>query len=158
MDAESGKDGDAEEDALGRYARLCFSIYAAHHAFNRAYAPLLEEMGLTYPQYLVLAALWTRDRRRVGEIGRALRLESNTLTPLLKRLEAAGLIRRERDPIDERAVIAALTPAGAALEATARGAPARLLGCAGLTPEEAERLAGALDLVRRRLDGGAQDD
>lgn len=111
---------------------VCFAIYSANGAFNRAYKPLLDEIGLTYPQYVTMIALWEEDGRTVGQLGERLFLESNTLTPLLKRLEAAGLLRRERDPRDERQVRVRLTEAGRALKARAADIPAKLaaaLGC-----------------------------
>ncbi len=95
---------------------ICFALYSAGHAFTRLYKPLLDPMGLTYPQYLVMAVLWEKDGRTVGEIGEKLLLESSTLTPLLKRLEAAGMVRRTRDQVDERVVRIQLTPKGAALK------------------------------------------
>ena len=96
---------------------LCFAVYSAGHAFTRAYKALLEPLGLTYPQYLVLLVLWEGDEIPVKEIGQRLFLDSGTLTPLLKRLEAAGLLRRTRDPRDERQVRIGLTERGRALEA-----------------------------------------
>ncbi|MFD2265185.1 MarR family winged helix-turn-helix transcriptional regulator [Lacibacterium aquatile] len=95
---------------------LCFAVYSAGHAFNRVYKPLLDSIGLTYPQYLVMIVLWERDGQKVGEIGEKLFLESSTLTPLLKRLETQGLIERKRDPIDERQVRITLTQSGRALQ------------------------------------------
>src|SRR5437764_15290881 len=83
---------------------LCFAIYSAGHAFNRIYKPLLQALDLTYPQYLVMVALWSRDDQTVGSLGDKLLLESSTLTPLLKRLEAMGHLTRSRDPADERQV------------------------------------------------------
>lgn len=96
--------------------QLCFAIYSASHAFTRAYRILLEPLRLTYPQYLVLLVLWERDGMRVKEIGAQLFLDSGTLTPLLKRLEGLGYVRRVRDADDERQVTILLTPAGVALE------------------------------------------
>src|SRR5436190_22787125 len=95
--------------------QLCFAIYSTAHAFNRVYKPLLDALGLTYPQYLVMLILWEREGPSVSEIGERLHLDSGTLTPLLKRLEAAGLVRRARDPADERQVRIALTLKGRAL-------------------------------------------
>jgi MarR family transcriptional regulator, organic hydroperoxide resistance regulator len=96
---------------------LCFALHSTSHAMQRAYAPLLDPFGLTYPQYLVLLSLWTDGDQTVGQIARALQLESNTLTPLLKRIEAQGLVQRNRSTRDERQVIVTLTPKGRALEA-----------------------------------------
>jgi DNA-binding MarR family transcriptional regulator len=98
---------------------LCFAVYQANHAFNAAYRPLLEPLGLTYPQYLVMLLLWEADGLAVKEIGQRLGLDSGTLTPLLKRLEAAGLLTRARDGKDERQVRIALTLKGRALESQA---------------------------------------
>ncbi|MEI4488102.1 MarR family transcriptional regulator [Frigidibacter sp. MR17.14] len=94
---------------------LCFALYSAAHAVQHLYKPVLDEMGLTYPQFLVLTALWERDGRTVSDLGQAMRLESNTLTPLLKRMEAAGLLTRARDPEDERQVRITLSDKGRAL-------------------------------------------
>src|SRR6188768_3869885 len=96
---------------------LCFSLYGASMAVNRAYKPMLDELGITYPQYLVLNALWEEDGQAIGAIAERLALESSTITPLVKRLEAAGLLTRERNPHDERQVLARLTGEGRALQA-----------------------------------------
>lgn len=98
---------------------LCFALYSANNAMGRLYRPLLARHGLTYPQYLVLVALWQGDGQKVNDLGTALNLESNTLTPLLKRMEAADLVQRRRNPQDERSVIVSLTTKGRALEAEA---------------------------------------
>ena len=95
--------------------QLCFAVYSTAHAFNRVYKPLLDRLGLTYPQYLVMLVLWERDGVPVKDIGERLFLDSGTLTPLLKRLEAAGLIKRTRSTEDERQVLIALTSQGQAL-------------------------------------------
>jgi DNA-binding MarR family transcriptional regulator len=105
---------------------LCFAVYAAGLAFNTAYKPLLEPLGLTYPQYLVLIVLWERDRRTLKEIGARLHLDSGTLTPLLKRLEAAGFVRRHRDAKDERQLRIELTPKGRTIQVRAAGIRERL--------------------------------
>src|SRR5438552_18981478 len=96
--------------------QLCFSIYSTAHAFNRVYKPLLDKLGLTYPQYLVMMVLWERDGVPVKGIGEKLFLDSGTLTPLLKRLEAAELVKRTRSTDDERHVLIALTPKRHALK------------------------------------------
>ena len=106
---------------LGIDAQLCFALYATSRAVTQAYAPLLAPLGVTYPQYLVLLVLWQDDHLSVGEIGARLFLDSGTLTPLLKRLEAQGLVARRRDPTDERAVRVSLTPAGGRLRGKAPG-------------------------------------
>lgn len=107
--------------------QFCFAIYSAGHALNRAYKPLLDRLGVTYPQYLVLLTLWEEDGQSVGRIGSRLMLESSTLTPLLKRLEGAGIIRRARNPADERQVTIHLTPKGRRLREKARAVPRSVL-------------------------------
>ncbi|HYF56612.1 MAG TPA: MarR family transcriptional regulator [Salinarimonas sp.] len=103
-------------DLLRLDQQLCFAVYAAHHAFTAAYKPLLEPLGLTYPQYLVLLVLWERDGCMVKEIAHRLHLDSGTVTPLLKRMEAGGLLRRLRDTVDERQVRIELTEKGRLLQ------------------------------------------
>ncbi len=114
------------DDALRLDAQLCFALYAASNLITRLYRPLLGELGLTYPQYLVLLVLWEASPRSVGDLGARLHLDSGTLTPLLKRMEAAGLLARRRDPDDERRVLADLTAAGRALQERARRIPPAL--------------------------------
>ena len=139
---------------------LCFSLYAAQHAMQAAYKPLLDPLGLTYPQYLVMAQLWSRDGdetgQTVGEIGAALGLDSGTLTPLLKRIEAQGLIARRRDPDDERQVRVSLTGAGRALRARASPIGACFLQATGLDLSDAVALRGALQGLRARLKAPSQ--
>src|SRR5215472_11062298 len=103
--------------------QICFAVYSAAHAFNRVYKPLLDRLGLTYPQYLFMLALWEREGVPVKDIGERLFLDSGTLTPLLKRLEAAHLIRRTRSREDERQVLVALTSQGQALKEKAKNVP-----------------------------------
>jgi DNA-binding MarR family transcriptional regulator len=100
---------------------LCFAVYSANLAFGRAYKPILEALGLTYTQYIALVALAEEDDQTVGTLGEKLFLESNTLTPMLKKLEQVGYVRRQRDPADERQVRVSLTPAGRALLDTDTG-------------------------------------
>ncbi len=123
---------DADDAAGGELLRLdrqlCFALYSASNRITRLYRPLLDKLGLTYPQYLAMLVLWERAPRTVGELGDALDLDSGTLTPLLKRLEANGLVQRRRDPADERRVIVALTEAGTALRQSALSIP-RSLAC-----------------------------
>src|SRR5215467_14486943 len=107
--------------------QLCFAVYSTAHAFNRFYKPLLDRLGLTYPQYLVMLVLWEQDGMSVKEIGERLFLDSGTLTPLLKRLEKAQLIRRTRSSEDERQVLIALTPQGRALQERAKAVPQSIL-------------------------------
>lgn len=130
---------------------LCFSVYSAGHAFNQFYRPLLDEIGLTYPQYLVMVSLWSRDDQTVKEIGQALSLESNTLTPLLKRLEALDLISRLRDARDERQVRTRLTAKGRALRERAECIPVCVTAALGLFPQELVDLREKLRLVQARL-------
>ncbi|MET7426278.1 MarR family transcriptional regulator [Dactylosporangium sp. NPDC005555] len=117
-------------DVLALDQQVCFALYTASRAVTARYRPLLDELGITYPQYLVLLVLWEHDSRTVKELGAALRLDSSTLSPLLKRLEAAGLVTRARRTDDERSVTVQLTGAGAALRERARAVPARLV-CEG---------------------------
>lgn len=130
---------------------ICFALYSAGHAFTRLYKPLLEPLGLTYPQYLVMAVLWENDGRTVGEIGEKLLLESSTLTPLLKRLETAGMLRRTRDRDDERVVRIQLTPEGAALKQKAVGIP-EAIGCStSLSIPEVVKLTDDIKALRKKL-------
>ncbi len=130
---------------------LCFAVYSAGHAFNRVYKPLLETLGLTYPQYLVMVVLWANDGTTVGSLGEKLFLESSTLTPLLKRLEGMGHLTRRRDPADERQVRLHLTKAGVALRAKARDIPPCILEATGLTAEALHRLQASISAVRENL-------
>ena len=119
-------------EALKLSNQLCFAVYAAAHALNKTYKPLLEPLELTYPQYLVMLVLWEGDGLTVKEIGERLFLDSGTLTPLLKRLEAAGRVRRVRDSTDERQVRITLTDAGRALRQLATEVPPALLCATGM--------------------------
>ena len=138
---------------LGEY--LCYSIYAASHAFNRVYKPLLDRLNLTYPQYLVMVALWEQDDQTVGSLGAKLALDSNTLTPLLKRIESVGYIRRTRDAVDERQVKIRLTDAGQALRAEAASIPACVLEASGLSIEDHRRLQEQIAALRNTLESYA---
>jgi DNA-binding MarR family transcriptional regulator len=130
---------------------LCFALYSAAHAMQAAYKPLLEPLGLTYPQYLALSALWAEDGQTVGQIGAALMLDSNTLTPLLKRLEAAGWVTRRRDTGDERQVRLRLTEAGRDLGTAAGLVPMCFLDKAGMDRDQAAALRDAVMKLRDRL-------
>jgi MarR family transcriptional regulator, organic hydroperoxide resistance regulator len=127
--------------------QLCFPLYAAARAMQQRYRPLLDALDLTYPQYLVMLVLWEEDGPSVSRIGDRLRLDSGTLTPLLKRLEAAGLVERRRSAADGRVVTLHLTKAGHGLRAQAAAVPGQLLAC--LAPQ-----TGDLDLpaLKRCLD------
>jgi MarR family transcriptional regulator, organic hydroperoxide resistance regulator len=131
--------------------QLCFAVYSAGHAFNRAYKPLLDRLGLTYPQYLVMLVLWERDGVPVKDIGERLLLDSGTLTPLLKRLEAAGLVKRSRSTEDERQVLIALTPRGQALKEKARTVPEGILAASNCSVAELLAMKNELVALRDRL-------
>ena len=130
---------------------LCFAVYSLGHAFNRAYKPLLEALGLTYPQYVAMVVLWERDDRTVSELGDKLHLDSGTLTPLLKRLEAAGLVQRARDSEDERQVRIHLTKAGQALKEKALAIPEAILCATGRPRPELRTLNELLLRLRDQL-------
>jgi DNA-binding MarR family transcriptional regulator len=131
---------------------LCFAMYSTSHAFNRVYKPLLDELGLTYPQYIVMVLLWERGGRTVGDLGAKLLLESNTLTPLLKRLEMLGFIKRSRDPADERQVRVHVTEAGRKLRARALHIPRCILDATGLELERAKHLLEEIGALRQALE------
>ena len=135
--------------------QLCFAFYSVTHAFNRAYRRFLDPLGLTYPQYVVLLVLWERDDLAVKEIGERLFLDSGTLTPLLKRLESAGLIRRQRDKKDERQVRIVLTDAGRALKEKARDIPLNVGCMLGLSLDEARALTEQVAKLRGTLHDSA---
>lgn len=120
--------------------QLCFPLYAASNLVTRRYRPLLAKLGLTYPQYLVMLVLWEHPTQSVGNLGDRLHLDSGTLTPLLKRMERAALIRRERDPADERRVLVTLTAAGHRLRETAAEIPASLARQLNFAADDAARL------------------
>jgi MarR family transcriptional regulator, organic hydroperoxide resistance regulator len=145
-------DPTGADDNLHLSAQLCFATYAAAHAFNRFYKPLLDPLGLTYPQYIVLLVLWQSDNITVKEIGLRLYLDSGTLTPLLKRLEAAGIVRRIRDAQDERQVRIRLTPKGWELQAPVAHVWRDVVCGTGLSVEDLNDLKDRLDRVRETLD------
>ncbi|MCQ4159546.1 MarR family transcriptional regulator [Roseomonas sp. GC11] len=133
--------------------QLCFAVYAAAHAFGHAYRPHLEALGLTYPQYLVLLQLWERDDRSVRELGEGLFLDSGTLTPLLKRMEAAGLLTRQRDAQDARLVRIRLTERGLAMQEQVRGLR-QAMACTLDAPQpELDSLREQLKRLAARLRG-----
>jgi MarR family transcriptional regulator, organic hydroperoxide resistance regulator len=137
--------------------QLCFAVYAAAHAFNRAYKPLLDKLGITYPQYLVMMVLWERNGMPVKDIGARLALDSGTLSPLLKRLEKSGFITRLRDENDERQVVVSLTDAGRAAQKEAYAYVAPSMGAAiGCAREEADDLRTRLRSLKTSLDGSAR--
>lgn len=136
--------------------QLCFAVYSTAHAFNKVYKPLLDPLGLTYPQYLVMLILWDEDEVTVKELGQRLQLDSGTLTPLLKRLEANGLVTRRRSQADERRVVVALTEAGKALDAKAGTVPRDLFCSTGLTLDGLNKLRDTLLALRGELISSAE--
>jgi DNA-binding MarR family transcriptional regulator len=131
--------------------QLCFALYSASLAMTKLYKPLLDEIGLTYPQYLVMLALWEQDGVTVSELGDRLSLDSGTLTPLLKRLEAAGLVSRIRDVRDERRVHVTLAAAGRRLKPRAEKIPACILAATQCSVPEIVRLTREVRALRERL-------
>lgn len=131
--------------------QFCFALYSASHAMTKTYKPLLDRLGLTYPQYLVMLVLWEQDAILVKDIGARLFLDSGTLTPLLKRLEANGLVQRNRDPQDERQVRISLSAAGRALRNKATPIPQQLLCASGHDAPALGRLRAELASVRDDL-------
>ena len=138
-----------EEKRLER--QLCFAVYATAHAFTRAYKPILDRVGLTYPQYLVMLVLWEKSRLPVKAIGEQLDLDSGTLSPLLKRLEQNGLIARVRDPKDERQVIVSLTEKGSAMKGEVDTIMTAIGEAAGCSMEEMVSLRERLQRLRSNL-------
>ncbi|MFF3911188.1 MarR family winged helix-turn-helix transcriptional regulator [Streptomyces sp. NPDC001848] len=135
--------------------QLCFALYAAQRAVTAAYRPFLEDLGLTYPQYLVLLVLWERGETTVKELAAALRLDYGTVSPLLKRLEAAGLVRRERSARDERSVLVAVTGRGEELRERAARVPGALLTATGLDGPEIARLREELWRLAEKAEAAA---
>jgi DNA-binding MarR family transcriptional regulator len=131
--------------------QLCFALYAASLAMTKLYKPLLDPLGLTYPQYLVMLVLWQGDGLTVSMLGERLALDSGTLTPLLKRLESAGQVQRLRDSADERRVLLQLTPAGRALKSRALSVPQTIAAASGCELGELASLTARLQALRRQL-------
>lgn len=131
---------EAERDPLRLENQLCFPLYACSRQVVKQYRPYLDEIGLTYTQYITMMVVWAEVRVSVKALGERLFLDSGTLTPLLKNLEAKGLIRRYRSEKDERVLIVELTDRGAALRERAEAVPSRIAECISLAPEEAEEL------------------
>ena len=138
---------DADPPKLADF--LCFAIYSANLAYGKAYKPILDELGVTYTQWITIVALWEEDRQTVSSLGAKLFLESNTLTPILKKLEAMGTIRRQRSTEDERQVIVSLTEAGRALRE--RGLQRTLVKATGLQADEFKNLQKTVTRVRDNL-------
>ncbi|MFH9859794.1 MarR family winged helix-turn-helix transcriptional regulator [Streptomyces sp. NPDC017202] len=144
------------EGSLSLDEQLCFALYAAQRAVTAAYRPILDDLGLTYPQYLVLLVLWERGETTVKELAAALRLDYGTVSPLLKRLEAAGLVHRERSARDERSVLVACTGRGEALKERAERVPGALLASTGLGAAEVARLREELWGLVEKARGAAE--
>jgi DNA-binding MarR family transcriptional regulator len=140
-----------EANLLALDNQFCFALYSTSHAMTKTYKPLLDRLGLTYPQYLVMLVLWEQDGILVKDVGARLYLDSGTLTPLLKRLESNGLVARNRDPQDERQVRISLTAEGRALRAKAEEIPEQLLCATGQEAGTLGRLRGQLATVRDEL-------
>lgn len=141
----------AANDWLQLDGQLCFALYSASLATTRLYKPLLEPLGLTYPQYLALLVLWEHGDQSVGALGEKLFLDSGTLTPLLKRMEAAGWLTRTRAADDERRVVVSLTPAGRSLRQRARVVPQQLAAATGCTASELVTLTQRLQALRDQI-------
>ena len=140
-----------EFDPLSLDNQLCFPLYAASRELTRHYKPFLDPLGLTYPQYVTMMALWEHDEVKVGELGERLHLDSATLTPLLKRLEAHGYVSRRRSAADERAVIVSLTDEGRQLREQALEVPGCIAACISMTPEEGLELKRLLEKLLASL-------
>jgi DNA-binding MarR family transcriptional regulator len=151
-------EGLAAGDLLRLDKQICFSLHAASRAFNGVYRVLLKDLGLTYPQYLVMLVLWERGELPVKKLGEHLRLDSGTLSPLLKRLEAAGLVRRERSVRDERSVEVRLTEEGRALRERALQVPRRISSATGFDLIELRDLRDRLDRLTTALDEAALEE
>lgn len=151
MNAKTSPASEVAKLSLRLDEQLCFSLYAAHLAMNKLYRKLLGQLGLTYPQYLVMMVLWERDDLMVSEIGERLHLDSATLTPLLKRMEAQGVLTRARDARDERQVIIRLTEQGRALRQQAEAVPGSVFCAADCSVDELVQIKTQLDLLRTRL-------
>ncbi|MFG2882406.1 MarR family winged helix-turn-helix transcriptional regulator [Streptomyces sp. NPDC048297] len=154
---EEREESGAAAGSLRLDDQLCFALYAAQRAVTAAYRPLLDDLGLTYPQYLVLLVLWERGETSVKELAGALRLDYGTVSPLLKRLEAAGLVRRERAADDERSVLVTCTGRGERLKERAARVPGVVLTSSGLEAQEVVRLREELWRLTERADGAAAD-
>jgi DNA-binding MarR family transcriptional regulator len=136
---------------------LCFDVYSAARAITRAYRPLLATLGLTYPQYLVMVALWESAPRTVKELGESLELDSGTLSPLLKRLQASGLVTRQRRLDDERTVEVTPTARGRAMSRAAERVPTEMVSLMGISADEGRRLRALLGKLTASLDDHADD-
>ena len=143
----------SEDENLKLSRQLCFAVYSAAHAFNRVYKPILEPLGLTYPQYLVMLVLWEQDGLTVKEIGHQLHLDSGTLTPVLKRLQALGYVQRSRDLPDERQVRVTLTEKGRAIREQAQAGRREVVCALGLAEAQIQVLKREIDRLNSTLRG-----
>jgi len=138
--------------------QICFSLYSCSREITKLYRPLLQNLGLTYTQYIAMLALWEQDKITVSELGNRLYLDSGTLTPLLKKLEAAGLVTRTRDKKDERSVLIELTGLGSALREQALGIPEQLACQLGATPQEGMELLKLMHTLMDRIQAGQNEE
>ncbi|MDF2659694.1 MAG: ohrR [Paenibacillus sp.] len=139
------------DDILKLDNQICFAVYACSREITKLYRPYLDEMGITYTQYVTLLALWEEDDMTVKRLGERLYLDSGTLTPLLKKLEAAGLVERIRDPRDERNVRIRLTGPGVRLKEQASGLPGRIVSRTGLSGVQVQSLHAGLNALLRNI-------
>jgi MarR family transcriptional regulator, organic hydroperoxide resistance regulator len=157
MDMNPRNPADPADPTIVKLADfLCFAIYSANLAFGKAYKPILAELGLTYTQYITIIALWEQDNQTVRGLGEKLFLESNTLTPILKKLEAMGYLHRQRDSTDERQVRLGLTAAGRRLRE--KGLSMDLVSACGLTADEFPRMQDAVVKLRNNLIKAVQEN
>lgn len=156
MSGSSNNNNAAGTLALER--QLCFALYACAHQMQRLYRPWLDQLGLTYPQYLVMLRLWEHGTQRVGDLAAALHLDSGTLSPLLRRMEAAGWLQRRRAAEDERSVEVSLSMVGQALRERAQGLPERVAAAACLSGDEIGDLRERLQALLTRLAAADRSD
>ncbi|MFT4159636.1 MarR family winged helix-turn-helix transcriptional regulator [Shinella sp.] len=155
---DEAETNDIAPGMLALDQQLCFAVYSAAHALNRTYKPLLDPYGLTYPQYIALMTLWEEDGRTVKALGEKLGLDSGTLSPLLKRLEAAGYINRARDKADERQVLVTLTDKGRAMQRDAVAIRMAIGKATGCSIEALQSLTVELQALAGRLEGADRRD
>lgn len=155
---DEAETNDIAPGMLALDQQLCFAVYSAAHALNRTYKPLLDPYGLTYPQYIALMTLWEEDGRTVKALGETLGLDSGTLSPLLKRLEAAGYIHRARDKADERQVLVTLTDKGRAMQSEAVAIRMAIGKATGCSIEALQSLTVELQALAGRLEGTDRRD
>ena len=135
--------------------QLCFLVYRLHRGITDLYRPILAELGLTYPQYLAMLVLWEEQQATVARLGERLHLDSGTLSPLLKRLEGAGLVVRQRSSVDERSVVVTLTASGRALRRRAAAVPERIAGCLATGADDYWATRAELEALVTRVDRAA---